>query len=155
MITKYTLSMKTHQLVYNLTQWQQEAAALAASQFAFVIQSSHRGVHFTVTPGHPVAPAQEAVWDVINNLSRPESFLCGKLTVTKVTVFIMSLYLGFHSHCHLCCWCNYSEFESQAPRGSLSLLYHSPLAKYCFVSSCLFAVSSLQFVSTVCQRCGR
>ncbi|CAM8885729.1 unnamed protein product [Rhodiola kirilowii] len=42
---------------------QHEAAeALAASQFAFVIQSGHRGVHFTVAPtGHPVPPPHEAV----------------------------------------------------------------------------------------------
>ncbi|CAM8912848.1 unnamed protein product [Rhodiola kirilowii] len=38
-----------------------EAAALAASQFAFVIQSGHRGVHFTVAPGQPAPPPHEAV----------------------------------------------------------------------------------------------
>ena len=38
----------------------QEAAALAATQVAFVLQSGQRrGLQFTVAPAHAVAPPQE------------------------------------------------------------------------------------------------
>ncbi|GKV00677.1 hypothetical protein SLEP1_g13331 [Rubroshorea leprosula] len=41
---------------------QQEAAALAATQVAFVLQSGqHRGLQFTIASGPAVSPHQETV----------------------------------------------------------------------------------------------